>query len=80
MQCFVYPRGGVRVPAPLRPDTLCLEPDEQRFAVLWKATYPLGNDPASVRVVELGDRRKLHFARVSLQELTAQPPSRRQGP
>lgn len=76
LQCFVYPRNGTRICLDMRPDTLMLEPDQQRFSILWKATYTLGNDPFSVRLIELGDRRKLHFIRVSLDEIKGQLPSK----
>lgn len=64
-----------------RADTLLIEPDKQRFTVLWRVVKDLQNDPFRYKSIEIGTRPKGHVVKIPLEMLTSELPSqRRAGP
>lgn len=50
----VHPRrGATRIMQPMV-DTLFIEPDEERFSVVWRVGYPLRQSPHEVGAIEIG--------------------------
>ncbi|ATQ74204.1 hypothetical protein CR152_06595 [Massilia violaceinigra] len=45
--------GEMLVPVSLKPDTLTIEPDEDRFSIVWRALLPAGSAQSAVRTVRL---------------------------
>lgn len=79
MPVAITPKKGSVEKAMARPDTLLIEPDKQRFSVVWRLVRDLKNDPFQYQTIEVGERPKGIVVKIPLEALAGELPSQRNG-
>lgn len=79
MHISLIPKQGVPERVAARADTLVLEPDNQRFTVVWRVVQDLHNDIMRYTAIEIGERPKGHVVKIPLDMLVGELPSQRGG-
>ncbi|MDQ1829720.1 DUF2169 family type VI secretion system accessory protein [Massilia scottii] len=77
MNITLTPKEGVAEQIAARADTLLIEPDNQRFTIVWRITKDLHNDILRYKAIEIGERPKGHVIRIPLEVLLGELPSQR---
>ena len=78
MTVTLVPRQGDQEHVAARADTLLIEPDKQRFTVVWRVVKDLRNDIWRYSSIEIGERPKGHVIKIPLDMvLRGELPSRR---
>ena len=73
------PKNGAPEQESARVDTLTIEPDKQRFTVVWRVVKDLQNDPLRYKRIEIGERPKGQVIKIPLEMLIGELPSQREG-
>lgn len=79
MSVKLIPKKGGQEVLSARADTLLIEPDKQRFSVVWRIVKDLQNNPFRYKTIEIGERPTGHVIKIPLEVLTGELPSQRRG-
>jgi hypothetical protein len=79
MHVMLLPKKGIAERVQARADTLLIEPDKQRFSVVWRVVKDLQNNPFRYKTIEIGERPKVQIVKIPLEALAGELPSRRDG-